>query len=208
MLTADFDVIGEAENGDEAVRLASELQPDVVLMDIRMPGIDGIEAARQSVARAGDQIAQRAQDLATRMLMLTTFDLDEYVYDCLRAGASGFLLKDEPADQLIVGIRMVADGDALLAPSITKRLIEEFAIYPAGAEWLPELSELTPRELGVFRPIARGMSNNEIALPRSEHDQGARHSGPDQAPSARSSSSRGARTRSGCNQSGSLLEDL
>ena len=151
----DIEVVGEAENGSEAVTLARSLQPDVVLMDIRMPEMDGIEATRQVVA-PGD-------GAAPRVLMLTTFDLDEYVYDALRAGASGFLLKDVPAEQLAAGVRMVAAGDALLAPSITRRLIEEFAAAPAAAAPPPGLDELTPRELEVFKLVARGLSNAEIA---------------------------------------------
>jgi DNA-binding NarL/FixJ family response regulator len=151
----DIEVVGEAENGGEAVTLARSLQPDVVLMDIRMPEMDGIEATRRVVA-PGD-------GAAPRVLMLTTFDLDEYVYDALRAGASGFLLKDVPAEQLAAGVRMVAAGDALLAPSITRRLIEEFAAAPAAAAPPPGLDELTPRELEVFKLVARGLSNAEIA---------------------------------------------
>ena len=151
----DIEVLGEAENGREAVDLARELSPDVVLMDIRMPEMDGIEATRRVVSVDGER--------APRVLMLTTFDLDEYVYDALRAGASGFLLKDVPAPQLAGGVRMVAAGDALLAPSITRRLIEEFSTAPAAATPPPGLGELTPRELEVFRLVARGMSNAEIA---------------------------------------------
>jgi DNA-binding NarL/FixJ family response regulator len=151
----DIEVVGEAENGSEAVTLSRSLQPDVVLMDIRMPEMDGIEATRQVVA-PGD-------GAAPRVLMLTTFDLDEYVYEALRAGASGFLLKDVPAEQLAAGVRMVAAGDALLAPSITRRLIEEFAAAPAAAAPPPGLDELTPRELEVFKLVARGLSNAEVA---------------------------------------------
>jgi DNA-binding NarL/FixJ family response regulator len=151
----DIEVVGEAENGSQAVTLSRSLQPDVVLMDIRMPEMDGIEATRQVVA-PGD-------GAAPRVLMLTTFDLDEYVYEALRAGASGFLLKDVPAEQLAAGVRMVAAGDALLAPSITRRLIEEFAAAPAAAAPPPGLDELTPRELEVFKLVARGLSNAEIA---------------------------------------------
>jgi DNA-binding NarL/FixJ family response regulator len=150
----DIEVVGEATNGREAVAMARELAPDVILMDIRMPELDGIEATRQ-IARDGEA--------ATRVLMLTTFDLDEYVYDALRAGASGFLLKDVPATQLAAGVRMVAAGDALLAPSITRRLIEEFAASPQAADAPAGIDELTPRELEVFRLVAKGMSNAEIA---------------------------------------------
>ena len=151
----DIDVVGEATNGHEAIAMTRQLQPDVVLMDIRMPELDGIEATRRVVQRDGDT--------STRVLMLTTFDLDEYVYDALRAGASGFLLKDAPANQLAAGVRMVAAGDALLAPAITRRLIEEFTATPPAASAPPGLDELTPRELEVFRLVAQGKSNAEIA---------------------------------------------
>ncbi len=149
------EVVGEAGDGTQAVYSVGRLEPDVVLMDIRMPEMDGIEATRR-ITGAGDD--------APRVLMLTTFDLDEYVYDALRAGASGFLLKDVPAEQLIEGIRVVADGDALLAPGVTRRLISEFARAPAANAGPPAaLDELTPRELEVFQHMARGMSNGEIA---------------------------------------------
>jgi DNA-binding NarL/FixJ family response regulator len=154
----DLDVVGEASDGLEAVRAARETSPDVVLMDIRMPEIDGIEATRRVLALPRD----RAEPL--RVLVLTTFDLNEYVYDALRAGASGFLLKDTPPEQLVAGIRTVARGESLLAPSITRRLIEEFAARgPAAPPPPPELAELTARELEVFRLLARGLSNAEIA---------------------------------------------
>ena len=150
----DIEVVGEATNGREAVRIVRELSPDVVLMDIRMPELDGIEATRQMLASGGGA--------SPRVLMLTTFDLDEYVYDALRAGASGFLLKDVPANRLAAGVRTVGVGDALLAPSITRRLIEEFAAARSSPA-PPGIDELTPRELEVFRLVARGMSNAEIA---------------------------------------------
>jgi DNA-binding NarL/FixJ family response regulator len=152
----DLDVVGEATDGLEAVRLAEQLEPDVVLMDIRMPQLDGIEATRRIVALAAAT--------PVRVLMLTTFDLNEYVYEALRAGASGFLLKDVPPEQLAAGIRVVAQGDALLAPSITKRLIQEFASAAPAPTTPPKgLDELTARELEVFKLIARGLSNAEIA---------------------------------------------
>ena len=151
----DIEVVGECADGTQAVHSAGRLRPDVVLMDIRMPEMDGIEATRRIAGEAGEPV---------RVLMLTTFDLDEYVYDALRAGASGFLLKDVPAEQLVEGIRVVARGEALLAPTVTKRLIEEFSRSgPARAEQPPELEQLTPRELEVFRLMARGLSNAEIA---------------------------------------------
>ena len=153
----DIEVVGEAEDGTEAVAQAEALSPDVVLMDIRMPEMDGIEATRLITSRS-------VEGEGPRVLMLTTFDLDEYVYDALRAGASGFLLKDVPAEQLVDGIRVVAQGDALLAPSVTKRLIQEFSRGAVAQQNAPaELEELTPRELEVFKLIARGMSNAEIA---------------------------------------------
>jgi DNA-binding NarL/FixJ family response regulator len=149
----DIEVVGEASNGHEAVHGAGRLQPDVVLMDIRMPELDGIAATAQITERH-----------PARVLVLTTYDLDEYVYDALQAGASGFLLKDTPPEQLAGGIRAVAAGEALLAPTVTRRLIEEFArVGPASRARPAELDELTPRELEVLRLLARGMSNAEIA---------------------------------------------
>jgi DNA-binding NarL/FixJ family response regulator len=153
----EIEVVGEAVDGVEAVEQIRLLKPDVALMDIRMPRLNGLEATREVVSNADSEHH-------TRVLMLTTFDLNEYVYEALRAGASGFLLKDVPAEQLVNGIRVVAQGEALLAPSITRRLIEEFA-QNAPVDHTPpkELEELTPRELEVFKLIARGMSNAEIA---------------------------------------------
>jgi DNA-binding NarL/FixJ family response regulator len=147
----DLEVAGEAATGREAVALTASLEPDVVLMDIRMPDLDGIEATRQ-ITRA---------NVASRVMILTTFDVDEYVFEALRAGACGFLLKDVAANQLAAGVRMVAAGDALLAPSITRRLIEEFAVSrPRTPE---QVKELTPREMEIFLLVAKGMSNAEIA---------------------------------------------
>jgi DNA-binding NarL/FixJ family response regulator len=152
----DLEVVGECGDGTQAIDSVKRFAPDVVLMDIRMPEMDGIEATRRIVGGDGDT--------AVKVLMLTTFDLDEYVYDALRAGASGFLLKDVPADQLVSGIRLVAQGDALLAPSVTRRLIQEFSRSSRGRGERPAgLDELTPRELEVFKLLARGMSNAEIA---------------------------------------------
>jgi DNA-binding NarL/FixJ family response regulator len=152
-LAGDIEVVGEAADGREAVRLAKELDPDVVLMDVRMPELDGIEATRRL----------RLAGAAARVLVLTTFDLDEYVYEAMRAGASGFLLKDVPRDQLVTGVRTAARGDALLAPAITQRLIERFVRRPPGAVLPERLEDLSERELEVFRFLARGLSNAEIA---------------------------------------------
>jgi DNA-binding NarL/FixJ family response regulator len=152
----DLDVVGEAVDGREAVDKARSAKPDVILMDIRMPDLDGIEATRRIVADGGEA--------APKILMLTTFDLNEYVYEALRAGASGFLLKDVPAEQLADGVRVVAAGEALLAPSVTRRLLSEFAqVRPRDAAPPPAFEDLTPRELEVFRLIARGLSNAEVA---------------------------------------------
>jgi DNA-binding NarL/FixJ family response regulator len=152
-LADGIEIAGEAADGREAVRLAKELQPDVVLMDVRMPELDGIEATRR-LRQAG---------IEARVLVLTTFDLDEYVYEAVRAGASGFLLKDAPREQLINAVQTVARGEALLAPAITQRLIERFVARPPANETAPALATLSARELEVLRLLARGLSNAEIA---------------------------------------------
>ncbi len=151
-----FEVVGEAGDGGPGVELVKKLDPDVVLMDIQMPGMNGLDATREIVALERDD--------SSRVLILTTFELDEYVYEALRAGASGFLLKRTPAEDLVAGVRVVAAGEALLAPSITRRLITEFARRPATDRPSPAaLDDLTPREREVLLLIAEGLSNHEIA---------------------------------------------
>jgi DNA-binding NarL/FixJ family response regulator len=151
---SDISVVGDAANGRDAVRLVQSLAPDVVLMDVRMPELNGLDAAREILAR----------DTSTKVLMLTTFDIDDYVYAALRAGASGFLLKDAPADELVRAVRVVAAGDALLAPSITRRLIADLVSRRAAPRRsADELARLTPRETEVLELLARGISNAEIA---------------------------------------------
>ena len=154
---SDMEVVGEAEDGYQAVAAASRLDPDVVVMDIRMPRLDGLEATRRI-------LAETHGDDRPRVLVLTTFDVDDHVYEALRAGASGFLLKDAPRADLVAGVRTVAAGDALLAPSVTKRLIREFAARPSRKEQpAAALDVLTPREREVLELMARGLSNVEMA---------------------------------------------
>ncbi len=152
-LEPGIEVVGEASHGAEGVRLASELHPDVILMDVRMPVLDGIRATEQIVAGGS----------ASRVLILTTFDLDEFVYDALRVGASGFLLKDAPRDQLIAAVRVVAGGESLLAPPITRRLIERFIAQPTPGRLPDAVAALSDREREVLGLLARGSSNAEIA---------------------------------------------
>ena len=151
----DLDVVGEAVDGAIAVVGIEHLQPDVVLMDIQMPVMDGLEATRR--------IAAAGSNLKSRVLILTTFERDEYVFEALRAGASGFLLKNAPPEDLVSAVRVVAHGNGLLSPSVTRRIIEEFASRPAGVRRSAELEQLTEREVEVLRLLAQGMNNEEIA---------------------------------------------
>jgi DNA-binding NarL/FixJ family response regulator len=151
--TTDVEIVGEAGTGAEAVQLTEDLHPDVVVMDIRMPGMDGIEATRLITTGPGD----------TRVVVLTTFDDDDYIYGALRAGASGFLVKDMALDDILAAIRVVASGDSLIAPSVTRRLIEEFVRRPEPAAAPHRLDTITARERDVLTLVGRGMSNTEIA---------------------------------------------
>jgi DNA-binding NarL/FixJ family response regulator len=150
----DIEVVGEAENGEQAAAAANRLRPDVVLMDIQMPGVDGLQATRR--------ITQN-QQLATRVVILTTFERDEYVFEAMQSGASGFLLKNAPPEELIQAVRVVAAGDALLAPSVTRRIIEQFARRPVEPDVRERLESLTQREREVLVMLARGNSNAELA---------------------------------------------
>ena len=150
----DIAVVGEAEDGEQAVASAQRLQPDLVLMDIQMPGVDGLEATRRITAQA---------ELATRVVILTTFERDDYVFDALRSGASGFLVKNAPPEELVHAVRVVARGDALLSPSVTRRMIEQFAQRPAPPVAGAELDRLTEREREVLCLLASGRSNAELA---------------------------------------------
>jgi DNA-binding NarL/FixJ family response regulator len=153
---SDMSVVGQAADGAEAIALCREHHPDVILMDVRMPVMDGLKATRQILSEHGS-------GRAVRVLILTTFDLDEYVYEALRSGASGFLLKDAPATELVHAVRVVAAGDALLAPSVTRRLIADFSRQRPSAPRTVEVEELTPRENEILQLVAQGLSNREIS---------------------------------------------
>ena len=151
----DIEVIGEAENGQTAVSAVNNLKPDVVLMDIQMPVMDGLEATRQ--------IVNAKCDVISRVLILTTFERDEYIFEAIRSGASGFILKNSSPENLVSAIRVVADGDALLAPSVTRRIISEFAKQPVRKTYTGNIKELTEREIEVLELVATGKTNSEIA---------------------------------------------
>ncbi len=152
----DMRVVGEAADGSEAIDRVRMLRPDIVLMDVQMPGVDGLEATRRL-------LAERRDASGPRVVMLTTFDLDEYVFEALRAGASGFLLKNAPAEDLVAAIRTIAEGDALLAPAVTRRVVEAFAVRRPTADARGRIESLSPRERDVLRLAARGLTNREIA---------------------------------------------
>jgi len=156
-----FEPVGEAEDGGQAVTMASDLRPDVVLMDVRMPRLDGIEATRRIVAAADDAISTGHEP--PKVVILTTFDLDEYVYDALRAGAAGFLLKDTPPTRILAAIEAVAVGELLVSPVITRRLVESYAQVRRTAKGGPDLSALTPRETEILQLVGQGLSNDDIA---------------------------------------------
>ncbi len=151
----DMEVVGEAGDGTEAIGAVKKLRPDIVLMDIQMPGMDGLEATRR--------IVQMRDEVNTRVLILTTFERDDYIFEALRAGACGFLLKNATPEDLVAGIRVVAEGNALLAPSVTRRVIEKFALKPKPRDYAEYLSRLTSREIDIMKLVARGKTNAEIA---------------------------------------------
>ncbi len=154
-MQGDMEVVGEAGDGTEAIGAVRKLRPDIVLMDIQMPGMDGLEATRR--------IVQMRDEVNTRVLILTTFERDDYIFEALRAGACGFLLKNATPEDLVAGIRVVAEGNALLAPSVTRRVIERFALKPKPRDYAEYLSRLTTREIDIMKLVARGKSNAEIA---------------------------------------------
>lgn len=154
-MQGDMEVVGEAGDGAEAIGAVKKLRPDIVLMDIQMPGMDGLEATRR--------IVQMRDEVNTRVLILTTFERDDYIFEALRAGACGFLLKNATPEDLVAGIRVVAEGNALLAPSVTRRVIEKFALKPKPRDYAEYLSRLTTREIDIMKLVARGKTNAEIA---------------------------------------------